>query len=242
MAAPHPLIVRETARQLRSQGWTLAAIAKRLCIGMSTVSPWVADIRTSSLIELMSARREAGRLKGSGRISTHFADKRQEAFEKGASDVLSRMDALAVGLYWGEGNKKVVSRNGNRTSARWGVTNMEAVVLKICLEWAKRYGQPLNQFVVEVYAHKTSTTCDEDIVIYWSSHLGVETNQVRVYRKYAGDTVFRTTRWPFSVGKLVARKNAVYLLGRLMGQMYPLTGEVHPAASALGIKDKTTTK
>jgi hypothetical protein len=234
MAQAFPREYREKARDLRAKGWTLEAIANELGTGMSTVSPWVKDVSTPELESLKQQRWAQARGRGTGKCGEAFRLKRQAAFNLGLADVLTPHDALVLGLYWGEGNKRARA-HGKASTPSWCVTNMEFSVLQHCLAWACRHGVDKCDFRVEVYAHKSNVVTDGEITEHWA-RLGVDLGQVRVYRKFPGDTSVRAARSPYGVCRLAVGRKGVYVFCRLLGQLYQLTGVLHSAALVAGIE------
>lgn len=234
MALAFPAEYRVRARSLRAKGWTLGAIAEQLGTGMSTVSPWVSDISTPQLEVARAGRMIEARSRASSLNRDSFRTKRQAAFNLGQADLLTCRDALAIGLYWGEGDKRATDSDGKSQTASWAVTNIDFDVIKECLEWARRYGQPPDAFRVDIYAHKTSSATDEEIRHYWAA-LGIAPTSIYVSRRLEGVNQVRKTKSPYGVCHLRAKKNGVPLFCRFLGQVFQLTGALPPAVAVAGI-------
>jgi hypothetical protein len=84
----------------------------------------------------------------------------------------SELDALCIGLYWGEGAKY---------RSTWYFTNSERDMVAAMVRWAMRAGQPAGEFWASVQVHPEDTLSDDEVRQYWSE-AGIPLERIRVYR------------------------------------------------------------
>lgn len=126
----------------------------------------------------------------------------------------SLSDALAVGLYMGDGSKR-----GTKTSRpSWAFINSNREYIRLEVQWAVRAGQAPEAFRAVVHAHPEDTIEDEEIISFWSE-AGIPAQNIRVYRVRAISSKRRTKRrTPFGTCKVEPVQNGVYLFARYLGQ------------------------
>ncbi len=163
----------DQAVALRRAGKSLNEISRELGIAKSTASLW---LRTVEVMpegrERLNRRIRIGQealLKHAGK---RFARHRQAAYERGLATTPSPIDALCLGLYWGEGSKY---------SRRWSFTNSDLDMIAEMVRWAIRAGQAPGAFRAGVQTHPEDTVTEDEVRAYWSQ-AGIPPENIRIYR------------------------------------------------------------
>lgn len=160
--------MRERARQLRTTGRSIQSIADELEVSKNSVSRWVRDLplepgqlrallqqrQVKAVAAMRRARQrriEAGRLAGAERCRT---------------DPTFRAVCL---LYWGEGAKHCHS---------FRICNGDHRMLAAVARWLIGEGYA-GLMRATVYYYADTPHSDEDVLAWWSRHLGIPVNQFR---------------------------------------------------------------
>lgn len=110
--------------------------------------------------------------KGVTKSHDRYLRNREDALAYGRSCKLTVMDAVCIGLYWGEGDK---------FDRRWGFTNSDFTAVKMMRDWAVRMGQPEDGFYANVHVHKHDNVSDYAVRKFWSK-AGVPITRVVISR------------------------------------------------------------
>ncbi len=166
----HSKKIKKHATQLRSKGFSILRIAKRLGVTKGTVSLWVRHIRLTLeqqqylLEKVRRGRVVAGRR--SAAISHLAALKRKEIWRKEADAHWCKLreDALfmiGLGLYWGEGAKATKALS---------LCNSDPGVHRVWRDWMRQFvpdGQIRYTVIIHQGINRTST------VAFWQTQLGI---------------------------------------------------------------------
>lgn len=201
----YPDSVREEAREKRRSGQSVREIAKEMAISRGTISLWVREIELSVeqrrwLNERAGAsRRQALVHHGSGRRKA-ATKARAEARRAGRESNTSMMDAVVVGLYWGEGHK---------SEGYWAFVNSDPNCIDVITQWLCRWGCKGSR--VRVQTHEGTGVTDEQIQDFWSNYLHVPyaLKVGRVTKESTGRSK-RTRSRPFGTCRVSTRKGMFF--------------------------------
>jgi hypothetical protein len=204
--------IRFKAVDLRIAGWSLNEISRHLHVAKSTLSLWLRDVPLppASQERLQKRIRQAQILLGARRdLSKRYARLREEAYARGLASEPSTLDALCIGLYWGEGSKH---------DCKWRFVNSDREMVAQMVQWAIRAGQSENAFRASVQTHPEDETTDDEIRAYWSE-AGIPADRIHIYRyrtKSSKKLIKRKT--PFGTCQLVPIRNTATLYQYFLGQ------------------------
>lgn len=140
-------------------------------------------------------------------------EKRFFTFLEGWKSRISLLDALAVGLYWGEGTK---------CDQDWQISNSDKYVIETMIRWAESVGQEKEHFKAKVTIHEEDGLTDEEVRIYWSS-VGIPKDNIRVYRhRTKSSKKVSKNKMECGVCALSSKKNGVRLFEFLKGKKWKL--------------------
>lgn len=217
----HPLSKMNEAQELRRQGMSVREIASILGIARSTSSKWARGV----VLGEDGAKRLAGRRRNISWDARTRAQQekarniRDDAYQSGLHSQPTVVDAMCVGLYWGEGNK---------SDSSWGMSNSDINVLRMMVGWAIRAGQPAGAFAMRVHVHPNDIVTDQEVREHWSQ-AGVPIQNVRVYRIRTPTSNLRTKgKTPFGTCQLTTIKNGVRLFQYIQGQQNCILRHIVP--------------
>lgn len=164
------------ATQLRQAGYSLKEISQILNIAKSTASIWLKDVE----ISLEGQDRIKDLIKQNGAKLQSFSTLRSKTatairerdFLNGYESEITYLDALVVGLYWGEGDKY---------KKIWGISNSNREIISTMIKWAISAGQDIGQFRASVILHPEDEYTDDYIKDYWSI-IGIPRERILIYR------------------------------------------------------------
>lgn len=169
---------REKALVLRLQGYSYNEITEFLKIPKSTLSNWFTGLALpDKALKRIQTRVKEKSLEGllkKNRLQTHQAKQRALSIRKGAQREIQRIskkDLLLLGaaLYWAEGYKKPVIRNGEeRTHHVIGFTNSDPVMTRLFILFLKgllKIPEGKIYASVRIYEHIN----ENDALRYWQS-------------------------------------------------------------------------
>jgi len=210
----HPQQVKQRARRLRRKGFSLNEISAKLHIAKSTASLWLRGVEISRQgQQRLHAREERGHEYGlrraKSRVQRKYRAVRQEAYEAGKASRLTKLDALCVGLYWGEGNKY---------DRRWAFSNSDRKTVELMVNWAVRAGQRPDQFKAVVQVHPEDEITDGRVRRFWA-RAGIPRQNISVTRiRSKGSKRVVRNRTPYGTCSLRPIKNGARLFSYYEGQ------------------------
>ncbi|MFQ5661877.1 MAG: hypothetical protein ACE5F2_01335 [Candidatus Paceibacteria bacterium] len=174
--------VREKAFLLRKKGRSYNEINRLLGVPKSTLSDWFSGMVLSEEAQKrIQSRVHRGLLNGlikRNKMQTHMARQRAAKTQKEASaeiGKLTKRELLLIGtaLYWGEGYKKLVVRNGiERTWHTVSFVNSDENMIRIFIEFANKVlGIPNKDIkaTMRLYNHIN----EKDALRYWMRTSGL---------------------------------------------------------------------
>lgn len=172
--------LREQAVHLRSQGWSLNDISKRLGVAKSTAHNWVGHIPLDPDSERAKEKRELALRRVAGRWDTHRRERDQQqadTWQAAARDVgeLSERDLVLLGAvaYWCEGSKsKPWLRNDRLT-----FINSDPGLLELFLRFLAVSGVSADEVNYRVHIHETADAVSAQD--WWATRLAVPRHRFR---------------------------------------------------------------
>lgn len=164
--------IRETAYKLRSQGWSLDQITRKLNKPRSTVYYWITKVPlTTEQIKSLERKRGCGRKLG-GQIRRAQRLKLIQLHNKnGLSDIakISQRDLFLIGiaLYWAEGSKQ----RDNNVSQRLGFTNSDPKMIIVFIKWLDLLKVPSDLRQFTLYIHRKYIKLEGRIKHTWQKIL-----------------------------------------------------------------------
>ncbi len=148
---------RAKARELRSRGWSVRAIARKLNCSKGSVSTWVRDIPlTPEQIEQLKLTQDKGRAKAANHPNSsrlRWARIRQEIIDGAKSKIpkncsLENLKLIGAALYWAEGY--TATRN------LFVFANTDPNMIKLMISFLKKICNiPFNKLRGRVNIHPT---------------------------------------------------------------------------------------
>ena len=180
------MLERARARQLRADGWTLAAIAREVGASKGSVSVWVRDVAFDP-----PRSRQAARRRGPNALERHKAAEIATLLDAGRDRVgrLSDRDLLIAGtaLYAGEGSK---------TDGVVRFTNTDPRMIALFCRWLRHFFDiDESRLRAWVYLHEGLDL--EAATAFWSAVTHVPPSQFRKPYRAVADTSIRTTKHPY---------------------------------------------
>lgn len=168
------------ARDLRTAGFSIKAIAKRLEVSRGSVSVWCRDIKLKpeqiqKLHDSMVKGGYKGRLKGAYIQKERKQKKIQYYLKKARRDIISikerELFIAGICLYWGEGNKKT-------SSVRF--YNSDRLVVQFIMRWFREILQISEErFYMYVTINEVYKQNLEEVIRYWSKITNVPIRQFK---------------------------------------------------------------
>jgi len=154
-------MLKDKVKELRESGYTIRQIADSLKCSRSTASLYSRGIQHSAALSAnIIARRTAGSLKAAEKRHNARTAVIREA-DKEWEQIKHDVDIiLFLGLYWGEGRKKI----------RIEVANNDPYLIKRCVECLIKLG-PLAKMVADIKIYPDHD--HDEIVNFWTKFLGV---------------------------------------------------------------------
>jgi transcriptional regulator with XRE-family HTH domain len=173
------------ARDLRGEGWTLAAIAAELGVARSSVSRWVRDVPFTPGPRV-SARQRAPNALARARAAEVEHYRRDGRTRLGD---LSERELLVAGLalYAGEGAK---------ADGLVSFANSDPDIVRLFCRWFRTFFTPIeNRLRVRLYLH---TDCDlEAANNFWSALTSIPVSQFSKPYRAASNASLRQRRHPY---------------------------------------------
>ncbi len=169
-------VIKNEAQELRKVGKSISEISDILGISKSTASIWCREIKISNdikrlLYKKMIAAGHKGRLAGAYKNKL----KREENIKNckiWAREHLSTFDhrdflITGLGLYWGEGSKKI--------EYNLSFVNSDSSMVKFMYHWFKHFFiLKEHDFIFRVYINQIHKERNANIIKYWSNMLGID--------------------------------------------------------------------
>lgn len=219
---------KNVAVKLRLRGKSYSEIQKELIgVSKSTLSGWLKDVVLSDESRVALARRASeksfrGLLK-KNKNQTALAIKRRNDIQTTAQSEIgniSMRDLSVVGLalYWAEGHKRVVVRNGRETTYHpVSLTNSDAKLVKIFLEFLRKvHGVPVHKIKANVRIFKHLN--ENEVLKYWSRELEIPLQNFT--KTYIGTSLSSMGKRPFNrlpYGVIQIRISDTNLFHKIMG-------------------------
>jgi transcriptional regulator with XRE-family HTH domain len=177
---------RARARQLRAEGWTLAAIASEVGASKGSVSGWVRDVAFERRRSRAAARR-----RGPNVLERRKADEIATLLEEGRARVglLSERDLLIAGvaLYAGEGSK---------ADGVVRFANTDPRMVRLFCRWLRHFFT-IDEARLRVWVYLHEGLDLEAATAFWSAVTNVPPTQFRKPYRAAADASIRTAKHPY---------------------------------------------
>lgn len=162
------------AQVLRSNGFSIKDIAKKLNVSVGSASQWCRNVSLSSRqIEVLAKRAHdpnyGKRVEYARKRQTELNEKISHLKEKGASEVgtLSKRDLFITGvaLYWAEGFKK---------DSQLGFSNSDPKMINLFIKWLiVCQKMSLNSIRIRIVINESHHARIDEIQEYWSKQTGI---------------------------------------------------------------------
>jgi hypothetical protein len=218
---------KEQALKLRLSGNSYSQINKKLGIPKSTLSDWFSSLEISEKarrkILIRSRQKSLAGLLKRNKNQTALAIKRKAKIRRKAKleiPKISRQDIFFLGLslYWGEGYKRPIKKNGRElTSHPVSLTNSDPELIKVFLRFLKEICLVPEEKIradIRIYEHQN----EEDLLSFWANATGIDKKKFGkshygVSKSSLGKRPFNTL--PFGTVKISV--NDTRLFHRIMG-------------------------
>lgn len=200
------------AVSLRLLGYSLKEIANECSVSKSSVSCWVRGLKLSEAAQhRINTRSRLGwtSTKDLSEIRRNSVKRRHDAsFQSGYNSSPTLLDALCVGLYWGEGAK---------ATKFWSFSNADREAVGVMLEWCVRQGHPRSDFRLSVQVHPDQHT-EQEVKTYWAV-LGISESVIKIYSYRSKTSACKVkSKIPCGVATLHPRKKLSHWFHYLLGQ------------------------
>ncbi len=218
---------KETALKLRLSGKSYLEINRALGIPKSTLSGWLSNLVISQEAQnkiLDRARKKslAGLLKRNINQTAEAIRRALQIRHQAAQEIsnLSKKDLLILGaaLYWAEGYKRPINRNGKeRTFHPVSLTNSDPKLVKGFIKFLREYCQvPINKIKanIRIYQHLN----ENELKRFWQKITGIpEKNFHKTYYGISKSSlgVRPYNRLPYGVIQIVVADTRLF--HRIMG-------------------------
>lgn len=218
---------REAALKLRISGKSYGEITRALGVPKSTLSGWLSNLvisdearkRIDSRTRKKSIAILIKRNKNQTRLARIRARANREAASKEVSP-LSKQNLLILGtaLYWAEGYKKPIVRNGKIvTHHAVSITNSDPILVKAFLQFLREYCETPEEKIkasIRIFPHQNRVYLEK----YWQRQTAIQPKSFQKSRY----TISRSSlgRKPFNqlpYGVIQIQVNDTKLYHRIMG-------------------------
>ena len=166
----------ELGRALRRLGWSYREIRELIPVPKGTLAGWCRDIRLSD-DQVSAIHRRTGSAKGVPR-DTQW--RRREEIERIRAEARAEVPELIAEPLWLAGTVMYWAE-GNKTGSVLGLSNSDADVCRLFIQWTRRYHGPAPQFVLKLNLHAAN---DEPAArAYWARATGLH-DSAEFYRTY----------------------------------------------------------
>lgn len=218
---------REAALKLRISGKSYGEITQALGVPKSTLSGWLSNLVISdearNRIDSRARKKSITGLIKRNENQTRLAQIRAKAIRKEAAEEinsLSRQDLLILGasLYWAEGYKKLIIRNGKeRTHHRVSLTNSDPNLVKMFLRFLREHCKVPEEKIrasIRVFQHHNPET----LQLFWQKETKIAPQNFQ--KSYYGISRSSMNKRPFDqlpYGVIQVQVNDTKLFHRIMG-------------------------
>jgi hypothetical protein len=164
---------KETAIELRRQGYSYSEILKKIPVAKSTLSLWLRSVGLAERQkQRLTEKKRKGQLKGAQmkrRQRILLTEKIKNEAMKGVGKINEReLWLIGTALYWAEGAKQ----KENNPSQKVRFSNSDPRMIKLFLKWlTEMCSVPLEELNLEIYIHETANI--EEAKKYWSNVLNL---------------------------------------------------------------------
>lgn len=218
---------KEQALQLRLQGRSYSEISKKLKIPKSTLSGWLNNLELSEKARnRIQGRVKLGILNGllkHNKKQTHLARQKMSIIHSEAQSELQIINTrelwlIGVALYWAEGYKRPVVRNGKiRTHHPVSLANSDPQLVKIFLKFLRKICKVPDKKIhaeIRIFEHMNQN----QILNFWQKITGLTKNNFS--KVYYGISKSSQGKKPFNrlpYGTISIRVNNTDLFHKIMG-------------------------
>lgn len=218
---------KKQALKLRLQGYSYGEIHKKFGIPKSTLSTWFSDLklplRTRKTILQKGRAESIQRLIEHNKKQTPLALERALTIQKQAQHEikhLSKRDLflLGVSLYWSEGYKKPVIRNGKqKTFHIVSFTNSDPYLVQLFLRFIREICQvPENKIYASIRAFKHQNP--KEIKKFWRNITQIkQTNFEKIYLGISKSSLGKKPYNHLQFGTIQVRIGSTELYHKIMG-------------------------
>ncbi len=218
---------KERALQLRLQGYSYGEISKKLNIPKSTLSGWLHNLELSEKARnRIRGRVKLGVLNGlikHNKKQTHLARQRMAKIRSEAQSELRIINTrelwlIGIALYWAEGYKRPVVRNGKiRTHHPVSLANSDPQLVKIFIGFLRKICKIPKEKIhaeIRIFEHMNQ----DQILNFWQKITGLSKNNFS--KVYYGISKSSQGKKPFNrlpYGTISIRVNDTNLFHKIIG-------------------------
>lgn len=220
---------KQQALRLRLSGKSYNEIAGLIGVPKSTLSNWLSNLELPDKARKRLAHRvSSGASRGlekRNRNQTHLAIQRMRLARNAGQKEVSRLTLheltlLGAGLYWAEGYKREIIRNGKkRTSHRIALANSDPMLIRMFLQFLRKSCRVTDDRItasVRLYQHMN----EKVTLAFWQKITGLPKKNFR--KTYYGVSKSSMGIRPFNrlpYGTIVVQVNDTHLFHRIMGMI-----------------------
>ncbi len=218
---------KSKALKLRLKGYSYNEIARLLGAPKATLSDWFHGLELSETARARLRKRVAeASLRGltkKNKLQTHEAQKRAARIRSSARAMINKLshkDLLLLGasLYWAEGYKRLIVKNGKERSYHpIALTNSDPILVKIFIKFLKSICEIPEEKIfadIRVFEHMNADT----VFDYWVKTTGLPKNNFR--KLYYGISKSSQNKRPYNrlpYGTIQIRANNTQKFHQIMG-------------------------
>ena len=224
---------KNKALKLRLQGKSYGQIHQELGVPKATLSDWFSSLELSQKAnKRIQARVHEKSIQGiikRNKLQTHLAVQRARATrEKSIKEIktLSKKDLflLGVSLYWAEGYKRPIMKNGKaKTHHPVSMTNSDPYLIKIFLRFLREICKVPEEKIsanVRIYEHQNANY----LLDFWSKTTGIAPSKLKTfYYKTNKSNQDTGSFYTLPYGTIQIRVNNTELYHKIMGWIEGLT-------------------
>lgn len=224
---------RQEALKLRIAGKSYSEILRLLGVPKSTLSGWFTNLQLSSkATERIQKRVYKGSLRGlikRNKNQTHLAIQRMRNTRKEASNeiekiTLRELKLIGITLYWAEGYKRLIVRNGRAlTHHPVALTNSDPKLICIFLRFLREVCNVSDDKItadIRIYEHMN----EENVLAFWLKITSLpKENFGKVYYGVSKSSLGKRPFNRLPYGTILIRVNNTNLFHKIMGWLEGLT-------------------